>query len=73
MGGELVSGPDSAVYDVFARLRPAEPLAHVGSVRAPSDVLARAYARTTYDEDRWIQMIAVPRTCVIPVIEPEER
>jgi 1,2-phenylacetyl-CoA epoxidase PaaB subunit len=58
------------VYEVFARGRLSEPLTHVGSVRAPRDDLARAYARTTYDEERWAEMIAVPRAAVIRVVEP---
>jgi 1,2-phenylacetyl-CoA epoxidase PaaB subunit len=58
------------VYEVFARGRLADPLTHVGSVRAPGDDLARTYARTTYDEERWVEMVAVPRDAVIRIVEP---
>src|SRR5216683_1534066 len=37
-------------YDVFARKTRVEPLHQVGSVVAPDDDLAMAYARATYDE-----------------------
>jgi 1,2-phenylacetyl-CoA epoxidase PaaB subunit len=62
------NGNGDAVYEVFARADFAEPLAHVGSLRAPGDELARAYARSTYDEDRWVEMLAVPRRCIVQVI-----
>ncbi|MEA2323650.1 MAG: hypothetical protein QOD81_3500 [Solirubrobacteraceae bacterium] len=58
------------VYEVFARGRQRDALTHVGSVRAPDDGLARAYARTTYDEEPWAEMLAVPRDAVIPVLRP---
>jgi 1,2-phenylacetyl-CoA epoxidase PaaB subunit len=59
------------VYEVFARGKLSEPLTHVGSLRAPDERLARAYARTTYDEERWAEMVAVPRDAVIHVVEPK--
>jgi hypothetical protein len=61
-----------AVYLVFARLHPADPLANVGTVRASNIDLASAYARTTYDEDKWIEMIVVPRSAVTWVTTVEE-
>lgn len=61
--------PREHVYEVFARARLSDPLAHVGSVRAGGAELARTYARTTYDEERWAHMVAVPRECLITVIE----
>jgi 1,2-phenylacetyl-CoA epoxidase PaaB subunit len=63
-----MSTEPSFVYKVFARVGATEPLQEVGSVRAPCLELARVYARTTYDEDRWIEMVAVPRTSVVQVI-----
>ena len=65
--------PVQRVYEVFARARLSEPLAHVGSVRAAGEDLARTYARTTYDEERWAEMVAVPRECLITVIERKQR
>ena len=37
-------------YEVFARKVRLEPLRQIGSVVAPDDDLAAAYARATYDE-----------------------
>jgi 1,2-phenylacetyl-CoA epoxidase PaaB subunit len=66
-----VSVPDAGrVYEVFARGRQSDALAHVGTVRAPGDGLARAYARTTYDEEPWAEMLAVPREAVVRVMGP---
>lgn len=64
---------DEEIYEVFARASLREPLAHVGSVRAQGDELARAYARSTYDEERWAEMVAVPRHCLIGVIAVRPR
>ncbi|WP_141005517.1 hypothetical protein [Nocardioides humi] len=64
---------DSEVYLVFARLQLVDPLAHLGTVRAPNVALARQYARTTYDEDSWIEMMVVPRSATIWVKKVEER
>jgi 1,2-phenylacetyl-CoA epoxidase PaaB subunit len=59
-------------YDVFARKARAEPLRQVGSVVAPDDDLAMAYARSTYDEERWVEMMIVPRDAVIRLWAPGE-
>ncbi|MEA2252125.1 MAG: hypothetical protein QOJ82_2872 [Solirubrobacteraceae bacterium] len=58
------------VYEVFARGRLTDPLTHVGSVRAPREELVHAYARSTYDEERWAEMVAVPRAAVIRIVDP---
>ena len=50
-----------AGYEVFARKTRLEPLHQVGSVVAPDDDLAVAYARATYDEERWCEMAIVPQ------------
>lgn len=60
----VYSDPDTCVFLVFARLKPEEPLGMLGTVRATNLGLARAYARTTYDEDRWIEICVVPREAV---------
>jgi 1,2-phenylacetyl-CoA epoxidase PaaB subunit len=57
-------------YDVFARKTRVEPLRQVGSVVAPDDDLAMAYARATYDEERWVEMMIVPRDAVIRLWAP---
>jgi len=57
-------------YEVFARKARAEPLRLVGSVVAPDDDLAAAYARATYDEERWVEMVIVPRESLITLWAP---
>ena len=57
------------LYEVFARRTRDEPLGHVGTVNATSIDFARVYARTTYDEENWIEMIVVERAAMVPVIE----
>jgi 1,2-phenylacetyl-CoA epoxidase PaaB subunit len=64
--------PSVRAYEVFARKTRQEPLRQVGSVVAPDDDLAMAYARATYDEERWIEMMIVPRDAVIPLWSPGE-
>ena len=65
--------PDSVrEYEVFARKRRTEPIRLIGAVVAPDDDLAAAYARATYDEERWIEMVIVPRDAVIPLWAPGE-
>jgi 1,2-phenylacetyl-CoA epoxidase PaaB subunit len=59
-------------YDVFARKLRVEPLRQVGSVVAPDDDLARAYARATYDEERWVEMMIVPKDAIISLWAPGE-
>lgn len=59
-------------YDVFARKARVDPLHHVGRVVAPDDDLARAYARATYDEERWVEMLIVPRDAELTVWAPGE-
>ena len=64
--------PTVREYEVFARKARQEPLRQVGSVVAPDDDLARAYARATYDEERWIEMAIVPREALIWLWAPGE-
>ena len=59
------------LYEVFARRTRDEPLGHVGTVNATSIDFARVYARTTYDEENWIEMVVVKRVAMVPVIELE--
>ena len=66
-----VSG-DAVEYEVFARKTRAEPLHQVGSVVAPDDDLAMAYARATYDEERWVEMMIVPKAAIIQLWAPGE-
>jgi 1,2-phenylacetyl-CoA epoxidase PaaB subunit len=59
------------LYEVFARKVRAEPLEHVGTVNATSADFARVYARTTYDEENWVEMVVVRRADLITVIALE--
>jgi len=59
-------------YEVFARKLRAEPLKLIGTVVAPDDDLAAAYARATYDEERWIEMAIVPRDSMTTLWAPGE-
>ncbi len=54
-------------YDVFTRKSRGEPLTHVGYLEALDDELARVYAWNTYDEEKWFEMVVVPRNAIIPV------
>ena len=54
-------------YEVFARIRAGDDLIHVGNVDAPNDRLAESYARTTFDEESWDRMVAVPRDALVEV------
>jgi 1,2-phenylacetyl-CoA epoxidase PaaB subunit len=66
-----VSG-DAVEYEVFARKTRVEPLRQVGSVVAPDADLAVAYARATYDEERWIEMAIVRKDDIIELWQPGE-
>ena len=66
-----VSG-DAVEYEVFARKARVDPLHLVGSVVAPDDDLAMAYARATYDEERWCEMAIVRKADVIRLWSPGE-
>ncbi len=59
-------------YEVFARKQRIEPLRLIGSVVAPDDDLAAAYARATYDEERWVEMAIVPRESMTTLWAPGE-
>jgi len=64
-----VSG-DAVEYEVFARKARADSLHLVGSVVAPDADLAMAYARATYDEERWCEMAIVRKDDVIRLWSP---
>jgi 1,2-phenylacetyl-CoA epoxidase PaaB subunit len=66
-----VSG-EAIEYEVFARKTRGEPLHQVGSVVAPDADLAVAYARATYDEERWIEMAIVRKDDIIELWQPGE-
>jgi 1,2-phenylacetyl-CoA epoxidase PaaB subunit len=70
-GYRRVSG-DALEYEVFARKTRGEPLHQVGSVVAPDADLAAAYARATYDEERWVEMAIVLKDDIIELWQPGE-
>ncbi len=57
------------LYEVFARKERRDALAHIGTVRAPNDDFAKVYARNTYDEENWVEVIVVPRNALITVVD----
>lgn len=61
----------SELYEVFARKERVDPLGHIGTVRATSEDFARVYARNTYDEENWVEMVVVPRSAIITCLELE--
>ena len=52
------------VWEVFARKAYEDPLHHVGAVTESDEDLALVSARSIYDEQRWIQLIIVPRSAI---------
>ncbi len=59
------------LYEVFARSTREEPLGHIGTINATSTDFAKVYARTTYDEENWVEMVVIERASIIPVLELE--
>jgi 1,2-phenylacetyl-CoA epoxidase PaaB subunit len=60
------------VYEVFARKARGESLRHIGNVTAPDDELAKVYAFSTYDEEKWFDMWVAPRDRLIEVFNRQE-
>jgi len=59
---------ETKVWQVFARRKYEEPLHEIGNVMADDVELAKAYARSIYDEFSWIEMVLVPRESIVTVI-----
>ena len=59
---------ESRVWQVYARRKYEEPLHEVGNVMADDPELARVYARSIFDEFTWVEMVLVPRDCIVTVI-----
>jgi hypothetical protein len=55
------------IYEVFARKTRGEPLRHIGNLNAPDDELAKVYAFSTYDEEKWFDMYVTPRNHFLEV------
>lgn len=57
------------LYEVYARKERKEPLTHIGTVRAATVDFAKVYARTTYDEENWVEMVIVARDDIVQVLD----
>jgi 1,2-phenylacetyl-CoA epoxidase PaaB subunit len=60
---------DRTMWEVFARRKFDEPLAHVGTVAADDTDLARVYASTIFNEFTWIEMVLYPRESSLSVLK----
>lgn len=54
-----------AVFEVFCRVEPGDPMSHIGTLNAPGIELARVYAWRIYDEEDWVDMWVVPRSEIV--------
>ena len=59
---------ETRVWHVYARRQYEEPLHEIGNVVADDEELAKVYAYSIFDEFSWIEMILVPRDCLVTVI-----
>lgn len=60
---------DIQIYEVFAKVKPEEPLRHCGNVMAIDPDGARVYAYKMYDEFPWTEMVVIPRRQMVTVIK----
>ena len=60
---------ETRVWQVYARRKYEEPLHEIGNVMADDVELAHVYARSIYDEFSWVEMVIIPRDCIVTVIE----
>ena len=61
---------ETRVWQVYARRKYEEPLHEIGNVMVDDVELAKVYARSIYDEFSWVEMVVIPRDCIVTVIEP---
>ena len=61
------------VFEVFGRISSEQELMHIGYVNAPGVELAKVYAHTVYNEEKWIELCVVKREEMIPVYNTEEK
>jgi 1,2-phenylacetyl-CoA epoxidase PaaB subunit len=59
---------DRTMWEVFARRKFEEPLAHVGTVAADDPDLATVYARSIFNEFNWVEMVLYPRAAALAVL-----
>jgi 1,2-phenylacetyl-CoA epoxidase PaaB subunit len=60
---------DRTMWEVYARRKFEEPLAHVGTVAADDPHLATVYARTIFNEFTWVEMVLYPRLSSVTAIK----
>ena len=60
---------ETQVWQVYAQRKYEEPLHEIGNVMADDVELAQVYARSIYDEFSWVEMVIIPRDCIVTVIE----
>ena len=59
---------ETCIWHVYARRKYEAPLHEVGTVMADDIELAKVYARSIYDEFSWVEMVLIPRDCIVTVI-----
>ncbi len=59
---------ETRIWHVYARRQYDEPLHEIGNVMADDTELAKVYARSIYDEFSWIEMVIVPRDCIVTIV-----
>lgn len=60
---------DIEIFEVFAKVKPEEPLRHCGNVMATDPDGAKVYAYKMYDEFPWTEMVVIPRREMVTVIK----
>lgn len=58
-------------YEVYGRGRQDAALWHLGMVRACDVADAEVFAYMTFDEQKWVEMLVVPRSAVVAAVSPE--
>jgi 1,2-phenylacetyl-CoA epoxidase PaaB subunit len=69
MGDLGLSLEDRTMWEVYARRKFEDPLAHVGTVAADDPDLAQVYARTIFNEFTWVEMVLYPRASGLSVLK----
>ena len=57
-------------YEVYGRGRQDPALWHLGMIRAVDLDDAEVFAYMTFDEQKWTEMVVVPREAVVDVVAP---
>ncbi len=58
-------------FEVYGRGRRDAALWHLGMVRAVSVADAEVFAYMTFDEQKWVEMLVVPRSRVVRAASPQ--